>query len=682
MTTDRNDFADHTFSTLPPGYRGWALPCKDDPAAVWVWLSPEEMTGLTPEEAAHKAEFTLGDDRIFMAQHRACKDAWKHYEAAKPRAPAGSIATRLRAAADDLTFSGRPDPHDDKALLREAAAVLDSPDLRLLKDANAEWQEFGQWLVTTFQPGAVEPAAVLCPGGEYESGAAFCRRVLQMALERGAFHWASPTPLWHERQDGKRPDKSGGLAENLDACAVAVQALAIREDGKIDPETIVGTVRTLQPLLGYARIAARLLAGRGDVQLDDPLGDLVDRFGAALLAKLRKAADERGLHDHPWLKDDWHEDLVKQMYEHAHKGDPRDVAAYCAFAWHHGWSLKLRPDGFQDLVRAESLALSTYVAETFREGAVDEASVAELDLRVPLATTVLRLLKLAVSRGAFAPGQHIQTEQGPMLLMASQLRPVLVETAQNARIMAGNLIGARQYGPEVMQAALASAATLLDEIAETLEPVREDRGREMCADDFACTGDVAPGAEAVDTRFLELFYLSGPRVGLRFEGLPDLYVPDADAHAIAATLLAGGEPAAPSWKLITRAAEYFGQRIHVDGVAGKLVLTDSGTYYKAGPGRSRAELAQDIRVAVARLRALTLLPEDARRVTEVAGQLEAFAAAMSPVREDTSPDTDPSPTGQARAEFFRALQDRGADRGPTSSEPEQDPAARLLPRPA
>jgi hypothetical protein len=333
-------------------------------------------------------------------------------------------------------------------------------------------------------------------------------------------------------------------------------------------------------------------------------------------------------------------------------------------------------------VRAESLALSTYVAETFREGAVDEASVAELDLRVPLATTVLRLLKLAVSRGAFAPGQHIQTEQGPMLLMASQLRPVLVETAQNARIMAGNLIGARQYGPEVMQAALASAATLLDEIAETLEPVREDRGREMCADDFACTGDVAPGAEAIDTRFLELFYLSGPRVGLRFEGLPDLYVPDADAHAIAATLLAGGEPAAPSWKLITRAAEYFGQRIHVDGVAGKLVLTDSGTYYKAGPGRSRAELAQDIRVAVARLRALTLLPEDARRVTEVAGQLEAFAAAMSPVREDTSPDTDPSPTGQARAEFFRALQDRGADRGPTSSEPEQDPAARLLPRPA
>ncbi len=98
-----------------------------------------------------------------------------------------TLSTRLRAAADDIAFQGRPDPHDDKALLREAAAVLDSPDLRLLKDANAEWQELGQWLVTTFQPGAVEPAAVLCPDGEYESGAQFCRRALQMALERGAF---------------------------------------------------------------------------------------------------------------------------------------------------------------------------------------------------------------------------------------------------------------------------------------------------------------------------------------------------------------------------------------------------------------------------------------------------------------------------------------------------------------
>lgn len=115
---------------------------------------------------------------------------------------APSLSDRLRAAADDIAFQGRPDPHDDKALLREAATLIDF-DVGLLRDANAEigrlsgrvadadgakeWNQLGQWLVTTFQPGAVEPAAVLCPGREYESGAQFCRRALQMALERGAF---------------------------------------------------------------------------------------------------------------------------------------------------------------------------------------------------------------------------------------------------------------------------------------------------------------------------------------------------------------------------------------------------------------------------------------------------------------------------------------------------------------
>lgn len=58
------------------------------------------------------------------------------------------------------------------------------------------------------------------------------------------------------------------------------------------------------------------------------------------------------------------------------------------------------------------------------------------------------------------------------------------EAASDARIMSGNLIAARGYGPQVMQAALASAATLLDRLAGILEPVREDRTREMCADDF------------------------------------------------------------------------------------------------------------------------------------------------------------------------------------------------------
>lgn len=54
-----------------------------------------------------------------------------------------------------------------------------------------------------------------------------------------------------------------------------------------------------------------------------------------------------------------------------------------------------------------------------------------------------------------------------------------------------------------------------------------------------CTGDVPPGAEAVESRFVELFYLDGPRMGLRFEGLPDIYVPDLDAHRLAIAVATG-----------------------------------------------------------------------------------------------------------------------------------------------
>ena len=66
--------------------------------------------------------------------------------------------------------------------------------------------------------------------------------------------------------------------------------------------------------------------------------DLVDRFAVALKEKLRAAAAKYG-HDDAWVRDDWRADLVRQLGEHVQKGDPRDVAAYCAFAWHHGWSV-------------------------------------------------------------------------------------------------------------------------------------------------------------------------------------------------------------------------------------------------------------------------------------------------------------------------------------------------------
>jgi hypothetical protein len=74
--------------------------------------------------------------------------------------------------------------------------------------------------------------------------------------------------------------------------------------------------------------------------------NLVVRFAQALGEKLAGAERKYGYAD-SWLDDHWRGDLVAKLAEHVQKGDPRDVAAYCAFAWHHGWSIA--PDHLGDV---------------------------------------------------------------------------------------------------------------------------------------------------------------------------------------------------------------------------------------------------------------------------------------------------------------------------------------------
>lgn len=65
--------------------------------------------------------------------------------------------------------------------------------------------------------------------------------------------------------------------------------------------------------------------------------DLVNRFAQALLEKLAAAEKKYGYTD-GWLQSDWMDECRAKLMEHVAKGDPRDVAAYCAFLWHHGES--------------------------------------------------------------------------------------------------------------------------------------------------------------------------------------------------------------------------------------------------------------------------------------------------------------------------------------------------------
>lgn len=64
---------------------------------------------------------------------------------------------------------------------------------------------------------------------------------------------------------------------------------------------------------------------------------LVNGFAWALAEKLAKAQAKYGYTD-GWRRDDWEAECRASLMEHIAKGDPRDVAAYCAFMWRHGWS--------------------------------------------------------------------------------------------------------------------------------------------------------------------------------------------------------------------------------------------------------------------------------------------------------------------------------------------------------
>ena len=77
--------------------------------------------------------------------------------------------------------------------------------------------------------------------------------------------------------------------------------------------------------------------------------DLVLRFATALAEKLHKAEQKYGYSDN-WQRNDWYDDCLQSLWEHIEKGDPRDVAAYCAFMWFHGWATTDYDRGVQKAV--------------------------------------------------------------------------------------------------------------------------------------------------------------------------------------------------------------------------------------------------------------------------------------------------------------------------------------------
>ncbi|WP_232487453.1 hypothetical protein [Pectobacterium parmentieri] len=69
---------------------------------------------------------------------------------------------------------------------------------------------------------------------------------------------------------------------------------------------------------------------------------LIVDFTTALAEKLHKAELKYGYND-DWAYANWEIECHTSFHEHIAKGDPRDVAAYCAFMWYHGWKTEALP---------------------------------------------------------------------------------------------------------------------------------------------------------------------------------------------------------------------------------------------------------------------------------------------------------------------------------------------------
>ena len=69
---------------------------------------------------------------------------------------------------------------------------------------------------------------------------------------------------------------------------------------------------------------------------------LVQDFAKALAEKLHRSEKKYG-YSNGWLATDWQEECRQHLLKHVGKGDPLDVAAYCAFMWLHRWPTVSKP---------------------------------------------------------------------------------------------------------------------------------------------------------------------------------------------------------------------------------------------------------------------------------------------------------------------------------------------------
>lgn len=127
---------------------------------------------------------------------------------------------------------------------------------------------------------------------------------------------------------------------------------------------------------------------------DWPIDTLIDEFAEALKQKAFAAQEKYGYHPEGWKEDNWEHSCRRGMFHHIDKGDPRDVAIYLAFMWHHKWSTKPQSSDELEPKAAEQPLTLADVAAIFGDTMpISVVNVIQLGLEPPEARVALAAIK-------------------------------------------------------------------------------------------------------------------------------------------------------------------------------------------------------------------------------------------------------------------------------------------------
>lgn len=177
-----------------------------------------------------------------------------------------------------------------------------------------------------------------CCAGTYEYAAAHIDAILRESEAQGD---AGAVEAWERRLRGRAGPFTAQAGERYVDADVALEAFRFALAASAERAETAEGRESECPWGGCGDcVGHEVIQSAGDgfpPDLHPRTADLVRRFAVALAEKLAAAEKKYGYSD-GWADAGWMDECRQKLVEHIAKGDPRDVAAYCAFLWHHNES--------------------------------------------------------------------------------------------------------------------------------------------------------------------------------------------------------------------------------------------------------------------------------------------------------------------------------------------------------